>query len=195
MFNLPRKTGESDTSYKYRLQKWLLSAEASNTTAIQNALLNLEYASNVDYQPYTKGAGTGTLYIIPKKYDTETITNAMKEVSDIIQKVADPTLYLEYIVPTIKSVRLQIYLSSENGDLDTIKSNLETNIATYINSIAPNDYLEISAINRIGLNESNVDYFNVTALIIDNIVTSSIKVLQTIDTKMLFDEIVWTGSE
>ena len=35
MFNLPRKTGENDANYKYRLQRWLLSNEASNTTAIQ----------------------------------------------------------------------------------------------------------------------------------------------------------------
>ena len=71
MFNLPRKTGENDANYKYRLQRWLLSNEASNTTAIQNALLApFEYVSNVDYHPYTKGTGTGTCYIIPKSYDT-----------------------------------------------------------------------------------------------------------------------------
>ena len=43
----------------------------------------------------------------------------------------------------------------------------------------------------MGINENNVDYFNVTALLIDNVVTSDIRVLQTIDSKMLYDEIIW----
>ena len=192
MFNLPRKTGESDANYKYRLQRWLLSNEASNTTAIQNALLApFEYVSNVDYHPYTKGTGTGTCYIIPKSYDTETINNAFIEISTIVKEIASPSLYVEYIIPTIKGVKLQIYISSIDGDLDTIKDNLETKISEYINKIAPGDYLEVGEINRMGINENNVDYFNVTALLIDNVVTSDIRVLQTIDSKMLYDEIIW----
>ena len=91
----------------------------------------------------------------------------------------------------MKGIKLQVYISSIDGDLDTIKDNLETKISEYINKIAPGDYLEVGEINRMGINENNVDYFNVTALLIDNVVTSDIRVLQTIDSKMLYDEIIW----
>lgn len=192
MFNLPRKTGESDANYKYRLQHWLLSNEASNTTAIQNALLApFEYVSNVNYFPYTKGAGTGTCYIIPKSYDTETINNAFDEVYTIVKKVASPSLFVEYIIPTIIGIKLQIYISSINGDLTTIKNNLEAKISEYINGIAPGEYLEVGEINKIGINENNVDYFNVTSLLVDNVVINNIRILQEIDSKMLYDEIIW----
>ena len=189
--NLPRKENESDDNYKYRLQKWMLSNEASNTTAIQNALMNLEYASNVDYQPYIKGSGTGVCYIIPKSYDIDIIKKALNEVYTIVKKVASPSLYIEYIIPTVKAVKLQIYISSQKGDLETIKSNLTKDISVYINKIPPNEYLKVGDINKIGINSNNVDYFNVTAVLIDNIVSDKINILQTIDTKMLFDKIIW----
>lgn len=189
--NLPRKEGESDNNYKYRLQQWTLSNEASNTTAIKNALMNLTYASNVDYVPYIKGSGTGACYIIPKDYNMDTINNALSEVYEIIKTVASPSLYVEYIIPTVKAVKLQIYMSSSNGDLETIKDTLTIQISNYINTIPPNSYFEVGAINKIGINTNNVDYFNVTSVLIDNIVTDKIQILQTIDSKMLFDKIIW----
>lgn len=189
--NLPRKDGENDNNYKYRLQNWMLSAESSNTTAIQNALTNLQYASNVDYQPYTKGTGTGACYIIPKNYDINTINNALNEVHDIIKQVASPSLYIEYIIPTVRTVKLQIYMVTNNGDIEVIKTNLSNAIANYINSIPPNEYLEIGEINKIGINTNNVSYFNVISILIDNLNVGDIRVLQTIDSKMLFDKIIW----
>lgn len=189
--NLPRKNGESDNNYKYRIQNWMLSAESSNSTAIQNALMNLNYASNVDYVPYIKGSGTGACYIIPKDYSIDTINNALNEVYEIIKTIASPSLYVEYIIPTVKAVKLQIYISSVNGDLETIKNSLTAQISNYINTIAPNTYLEVGAINKIGINTNNVDYFNVTSILIDNIVVDKIQILQSIDSKMLFDKIIW----
>ena len=45
--NLPRKDGETDNNYKYRLKDWMLTGESSNTTAISNSLLSPEYSSNI----------------------------------------------------------------------------------------------------------------------------------------------------
>ena len=58
--NLPRVEEETDEHYKYRLKDWVLSSESSNTTAIENAILNPIYSSNIQYVPYTHGSGTGT---------------------------------------------------------------------------------------------------------------------------------------
>lgn len=193
--NLPRAVGESDTNYRYRLSHWTKSNEAANTTAIQNATLSPQYASNIDYQPFTHGSGTGTCYIIPKEYTAETINAALNEAVEAMKKVSSPSTYIEYIIPAIKSVRLEIYIESSSGDLSLIKQNLETKISSYINAIAPRDYLSIGEINKMGQNESFVDYFAVAGLLIDNEATTATRVLQGIDTKMLFDEIIWIDGE
>lgn len=189
--NLPRKIGESDTNYRYRLKHWTKSNEASNTIAIQNAIMTMQYASNVDYQPYTHGSGTGTCYIIPKEYTADTIMKALEETKDAVKQAASPSLYVEYIIPTVRSVKFEIYIQSEDGDLDVIKHSLETDIAQYVNTIPPKDYLSVGDINRMGINEPFVDYFSVVSLLIDNNPVATTRVLQTIDTKLLFDEIIW----
>ena len=195
MVNCPRKTGESDTSYKYRLLAWVLNNEASNQTAINNALILPKYASDIEFIPQTKGAGTATCYIIPKSYDSDTVENALREARELVEAKADPSVYVEYITPKIKGVKLQIFLSNESGDVSQIKEYLSSEILEYINNIAPNDYLDVGVINRIGLSEQNIDYFSVLSVIIDGETVDNIKILQPMDTKFLFDEIIWSGDE
>ena len=190
--NLTRETDETDEHYKYRLKDWLLTSEASNTTAISNSLLNPQYASNIQYVPYTYGSGTATCYIIPLEYEEETINAALEEAADLIKDVVSPSLYVEYIVPSIRSVRLNCFLSV-TGDEATIKSNITTKIQEYINGIAPGDYLSIGDIIRLGINETGVEYFNVVSLFIDEEQTTDIEIIQELETKFLFDNIIWYG--
>lgn len=193
--NLPREEGESDASYKYRILSWLLIAESSNTSAINAALLNPKKASNIDYVPYIKGAGTGACYVIPKEYEEESITAALEEAADIMSKVASPTLHIEYIVPELRAVRLQILMKTDNGDDSLIKRNLEEDIREYINTIPPKEVLEVGYINKMGINTDDVTYFNVIGMMINGISTSTLDVLQEVDTKFIFDEIVWESEE
>lgn len=190
--NLTRETDETDEHYKYRLKDWLLTSEASNTTAISNSLLNPQYASNIQYVPYTYGSGTATCYIIPLEYEEETINAALEEAADLIKDVVSPSLYVEYIVPSIRSVRLNCFLSV-TGDEATIKSNITTKIQEYINGIAPGDYLSVGDIIRLGINETGVEYFNVVSLFIDEEQTTDIEIIQELETKFLFDNIIWYG--
>lgn len=190
--NLPRRTGEPDTTYRYRLMNWTLSNEASNTIAIQNALLNMTYASDVDYQPYTKGSGTGTCYVIPKEYTQEVITAALEETAERLANIADPSLYIEYIVPTMKSVVFQCYISvSDSVDIDYVKANIESKARDYVNAVPPREWMSAGEVNKIGVNEEGVEYFNVLSLLIDNVESTDFKILQGIDTKLIYDEIVW----
>ena len=190
--NLTRETDETDEHYKYRLKDWLLTSEASNTTAISNSLLNPQYASNIQYVPYTYGSGTATCYIIPLEYEEEIINAALEEAADLIKNVVSPSLYVEYIVPSIRSVRLNCFLSV-TGDEATIKSNITTKIQEYINGIAPGDYLSVGDIIRLGINETGVEYFNVVSLFIDEEQTTDIEIIQELETKFLFDNIIWYG--
>lgn len=190
--NLTRETDETDEHYKYRLKDWLLTLEASNTTAISNSLLNPQYASNIQYVPYTYGSGTATCYIIPLEYEEETINAALEEAADLIKDVVSPSLYVEYIVPSIRAVRLHCFLSV-TGDETTIKSNIITKVQEYINGIAPGDYLSVGDIIRLGINETGVEYFNVISLFIDEEVNTDIEIIQELETKFLFDSISWSG--
>ena len=195
MLNLPRKEGESDDNYKYRLMNWTLSNEASNLTAINDALLTPTYASNIEFRPKVHGCGTAVCYVIPKEYTTYYITNSLWEAQQIVESIASPSLYVQYIVPKILGIRFQCYLTSSTGDIPSIRSNIESKVMEYINNIPPYAYLQIGQVNRIGLNESQVDYFNVQSVMINDVVITNVAFLQDIDTKILFDEIIWAGDE
>lgn len=193
--NLPRKNNESDNTYKYRLSRWGLINEASNTTAIETRLFNMEHASYAEFVPKTRGAGTGTVYVIPRHYNTESIENSLAEAKTKIQDIVSPSLHIEYVIPEVKSVRLQISLRAPNIDLPLLKSNLESEILEYVNNIAPNDYLDLGEINRIGINTAGVKYFNVLGLYINDEIAIGNKILQDLDTKLLFDEIMWIDED
>ncbi|MED1125346.1 baseplate J/gp47 family protein [Bacillus atrophaeus] len=190
--NLPRRPGEDDEQYLYRLMNWNISSEASNTTAINDALLNLEYASNADYIPLTNGGGTASVFIIPKNYEEETIENAINEVEERLRKVASPSLYVEYIVPEIRGVRIHAYMQSQDGDVNQIRANLEQSIKDYVNSIPPREYLRVGILNRMGINEPEVNYFNILQVFIDGTEIKDIDILQNIESKFILDEIIWS---
>lgn len=190
--NLPRTENEDDASYKFRLKDWLLTVECSNTTAITNSLLLPKHASNIQYVPFTHGSGTGTCYIIPKVYEEENITNALKEAEELLKDVVSPSLYIEYIVPTIRGVSFNCFIST-TGEESLIKSNIEKKIKEYVNGIAPGDYLRIGEVIRMGINEPGVNYFNIISCIVDQENNTETEIIQELDTKFLFDEIYWSG--
>lgn len=190
--NCPREPGESDVSYKYRLLNWNLSNEAGNDTAIQTALLNPKWASNIDYIPYTYGCGTATCYVLPKHYTREYIENSLKEAADIIAKKGNSSTYIKYVVPRILGVRLQIVLQPKEGaDVDLLKGRIEKKIRDYIDAIPPKEYLETGEIDRLAYSEDDVLSFNLVGIAIDDEFTTKRSILQGISTKMLFDEIDW----
>lgn len=189
---LSREEEETDEHYKYRLKDWVLQAEASNTRAIENQLLTTEYASNIQYVPYTHGSGTGTCYVIPKEYEEDIIAKSLEEAYNLLKDVVSPSLYVEYLVPSIRGVALHCFLST-TGDEATIKNTIAAKIQEYINGIAPGDYLQIGQIIKIGINEPGVEYFNVISYTIDEENNTDNKVIQELETKFLFDNITWSG--
>ena len=91
-------------------------------------------------------------------------------------------------------VRIVAYISVAR-DMDTIKSNIESKVETYINSIAPGEDLEIGKLNKIGVNENNVNYFSVAQLYVDDKEIQELSIVQLLESKFLFDEIVWNEVE
>ena len=109
-----------------------------------------------------------------------------------MSQVASPSLYVEYVVPEIRPVKIHAHMQSEDGDVNQIRYNIEQAIKNYVNSIPPREYLMVGQLNRIGINEPEVDYFNVLQVFIDNKETKEIEILQNIETKFILDEIIWS---
>lgn len=189
--NVPREVDESDDDYLYRIMNWTYLKASANLTAINDSLLNLTYASNAEYYPQVYGAGTGAVYVIPKDYNQDTINKALAEVKDRVKNVISPESYTEYIVPTAIPVTIVAKVEAKDGDLDYIKSNIELKYDTYINAIAPNDSLEISVLDKLGLDTDGIDYFAVRGVYINEKYIVATSIMQTLETKMLFSGITW----
>lgn len=187
----PRLPNEPDDKYLYRVMNWTGSNEASNIIAIENALIHMDYASYVTYLPFTEGVGTATAYIIPKSYDNDVPNKALEETKQRISKIVSPSAYVNYVIPDVAAVKVVAYISTENGDLNLLKSNIKTKVADYVNGIAVGDYLNLGEINKIGVNETNVTYFNTVQLFVNDVEISGLKVLQKIQSKLLLEDIIW----
>ena len=183
-----RRSNEDDRTYLYRMINWNTANQTANATAIEAALTTLDYSSNVTYVPFTHGVGTATAYIIPKNLDNSEL--AIQEVKDRLKNIVSQGSHVEYVIPNMKPVRLVIYMSVDK-DEDNIKRNLEDKIKEYINNIAPSNKLEIGQINKIGINETNVNYFSVSQMYLGNEECQDIYAIQKLEDKFLFDEIVW----
>lgn len=183
-----RKPDESDKNFLYRLLQWNISNKAANSTAIETALMNLKNSSNVTYVPHAFGCGTAAAYIIPKVMDEEGIKLATEEVKDVLADVVSPSTYIEYIIPTVRQVRITCSFKATAADKKAIKDNISSKVVSYINGIAPGNYLEIGHINKIGFEEPNVQYFNVTSLNIDGKEIGEVSVLQKVESKFIITE-------
>lgn len=194
---IARRPNESDKNYSYRILNWNVSNKAANTTSIETALMDLEYASHVTYIPFVFGCGTAAAYIIPKNMNNDIKTLAVQEAKSRLSKVISPSTYIEYIIPKIRKIDLVLLIKSELSDLLTIKELIANDIIKYINNIAPGDYLQIGEINRIGINELNVNYFSVGHLFINDEETGIVSSLQKVESKFLIskENITWLEVE
>ena len=188
----PRLTDESDENYSYRLMKWTQRNASNNLEAINDAIKSLSFSSSATYVPLVDGIGTACVYLIPYQYEEEYIKSAISEAKQAIEKVVSPSTIIEYSVPDPVSVKLVAYLDvADNSDANYIKQNARNIIKEYINNIAPGDKLMLGYINNAILDIEGVDYFNIVQIYIDDEESTSFEILQTVSTKMLFDEIIW----
>lgn len=189
--NVPREAGEDDMTYLYRIMNWTYLKAGANNIAVNDSLLNLEYASDAQYYPKLHGAGTGVIYIIPTEYSDDIMAKALAEVKKRVENVISPESYTEYIIPTAVPVNLVCHLEVNGGDVSYIKDKISEALKEYINGIAPNTYLSVGEMNRIGLEMDNVDFFSIDGVYLNEEYNTDTKILQELETKMLFQEISW----
>ena len=192
-FGLSRKENESDKNFLYRITKWNTSNKASNLDAIETALINMTYCSHVTYIPYAYGCGTAAAYIIPKELTDEYKDLAIKETKNILSEVTSPSTYINYIIPEILPVKITILYKTSYAEINSIKNEINEQIINYINSIPTGDYLEIGYLNKLGINNNYINYFNVISVMINNVEIGNVSVLQKVESKFLIDKnnIIW----
>lgn len=189
--DVPRQNNEGDEDYLYRIMNWTYLKAGANLTAVNDSLLNLEYASDARYYPGIHGAGTGVVYVIPSKYDDDTIAKALKEAKGRIVNVISPESYTEYVVPTPLPVDFVCHLETEIGDTDYLKSVIAKEIKEYVDAIPPNEYLSLGTINRMAMSHDDVDFFSVDGVYINGTFSSDTKILQELESKFLYQETTW----
>lgn len=201
LINCIREADESDKNYLKRCMDWTLNNQASNRTSIENVLLNLRYSSNATYVPYTHGTGTATVYIIPIEYKEEIIALAKQEAYDKLKKIVSPDSYISVVTPKPIYVRLAIYASFDGADEQNIKTNIERKIEEYVNNIPIGESLSYGALNKIGINEKDVNYFNVTHIYFleensdkAGTLITALNSIQTVESKFLFNDIIWMAA-
>lgn len=193
MVGIVRRTNETDKTLLYRLHNWTLDNAKGNTTAITDALLDLTYASNVTYVPRVYGCGTGVAYVIPKEYTNDIIGKALEEAKERLKDVADPSLYIQYIVPRVLPVRLQCVIQvRDDVDISVMEAAIVLKVKEYIDAIAPKDSLSIGSIEKMVLAMDEVTYFRIISYSVDNVTETGTEVIQEVDTKLMFDDITWT---
>jgi hypothetical protein len=111
---------------------------------------------------------------------------------DALEKFDADYVYVGMFASRNASVTFSdITLTTIDKDEDNIKLNLQKKMKDYINNIAPGNKLEIGHLNKIGINEPNVNYFSVSQMYIDNEEYQDIFAIQKLEDKFLFDEIIW----
>ena len=191
-----RLDNETDENYLYRLMSWSLNHASCNATSIDNKCKELVYSTGHNYIPYTKGIGTGTIYLIPLSYSDDDIELAINEAVEKVSLVIDPTSRVEFRVPTPIDIRLVAYLDVKDGaDKDSIKMQITNKVEQYINGIAPGDYMFLGEINKLGLSVDNVEYFNIIQVYENDEEATDFEILQTTVAKFLFDQIIWWDVE
>ena len=192
----PRYVNESDMNYLSRLINWNANNASCNATSIDNVCKGLEYSNAANYVAYTNGIGTATIYLIPLSYNEEDIELCLKEAQEKVSVVINPSSRVEFKVPEPRYVKLVAYLDMTDGyDESVVKNDILNNIKNYINGIAPGDKMYLGQINRLGLAPKEVEYFNVVQIYIDGEEATDFEILQTIEAKFIFDEIIWWNVE
>ena len=141
---------------------------------------------------YSDGVGTATVYLIPYKYEEDYIKNTLAEAEEVLSKIISPGTIVEYMVPQPISVKLVCYLDvKDNSDSNYIQREAIKVIKEYINNIAPGERLMLGKINNMVLDIDGVEYFNVVQVYLNDKESTAFEILQTVSSKMLYDEIIW----
>lgn len=151
-----RTSGETDDDYRYRISQQCLVLASSNETAIRLAALTTEGVYDVKLKPYAMGTGTFTVIVIVEAgYDADIVNDA------VINKISETVGYgikFKVVTPTLTYVKFKykLYLKDNVSDADaqTIKYEVQSNLADYINTLEVGEDILIDKLTQVIMNTS-----------------------------------------
>lgn len=157
LLNCQRRFGESDDDYKYRISQQYLVNASSNETSIRLAALSVDGVQDVLLKPHSMGSGTfSVILIIDRTYDADAVIETVKE---NIDKTVGYGIKYNVVTPTLTYVKFgfKLYMNETISDADaqSIRYDVQSNIADYINSLAVGEDIMIDKITQVIMNTSD----------------------------------------
>ncbi len=128
---------EDDINYKFRISRSVLSAEASNQTAILLAALSTPGVANVILQ--NRFMGIGTFKLLIKSITPSVPLSLIDDVQASISQVCSLGVYPIADKPKETGMQFVLTVIYNNGvssdDQDSIESQIRSNISDYVNNL------------------------------------------------------------
>jgi len=150
---------ESDETFRYRISSQALSGESANATAIRLAALSVPGVSDVILEEYTRGIGTGSVYL---KSVVPVVSESLKvAVQDMVNQVAAYGNLIQVRSPSMIGIEIDLTLNLYRRlpvlEETTLKNRVRDALYRYFNNFDINQSLEPSEIVRVVLGvDSNI---------------------------------------
>lgn len=160
---------ESDTEYRFRLSKAMSTKYGSNASAVQVAALSSPSVASAEIVPFSRGAGTFDVLLIPKG---NKVTNTAKEQTrQAVEQVTAYGISFKIREPEYVPIKLTLQLAFNSNVSDAQKSNLkqlvQSNIISYISSIPLGGELVINQLRAAALADRDIKDVKILELFID----------------------------
>lgn len=141
---------ESDANYRFRLTNQTLESELANYVAVRMAALNTPGVADVLMDEYSRGIGTGAVYI---KAVTPTVSEfLLSEIQLAVDKVKAYGSFIEARAPKDVGVEmvltLTLYKTMTQVQITDLGNRVRDHIYQYINGLDINESLEVDLLVR-----------------------------------------------
>lgn len=125
LLGVRRQPGESDQNYLYRITH-ALDAVGGRREAIRLAALSVPLVRQVEIKPYTHGAGSFSLIVVP--HAIEQLDEAVSLVEEAIAPLVSEGIMAVVRGPAIKEVKLKLVLSFKETTVEETRRNLRQQV-------------------------------------------------------------------
>lgn len=157
LLNCPRRPGEEDDNYRYRISNQVFSAAKSNETALRLACLSVEGVKDVVMNKFTRGSGSFTIHIITDEVLTP--DSIIDEVKSIVEqnKAEGVSATVTGPKPVSLDITFSLKLYSKPTDEGrSLSGQIKTSVQEYIDDLGMGSTISIQKILSIATLEDNV---------------------------------------
>lgn len=139
LLNCRRLENETDDNYKYRISQQVNTAAAANQTALRLEILSQPGVRDVIMRPYTLGAGSFTVYVVPESYPMP--RGLIDRVQEIVNEKAAYGVNGQVLEPRQLNVDMQVrlYVSPKATNKSELAWQARAAIIGYLADLLPGE--------------------------------------------------------